>query len=40
MGNLESELNKANLVLAAMDQLKIDLAVVDQAQDSRYVATT
>ena len=40
MGNLESELNKARLMLAKVDKLKADLVAVEQAQDSSYAATT
>ena len=37
---MESELNKAKLTLAAIDQLKADLAPAKQAQDASFVAET
>ena len=40
MGSLESELNKAKLALAATNQLKEDLAAVEQAWDASYVVVT
>ena len=40
VGILESELNKAKLVLTATDQLKANLVVVEQARDASYAATT
>ena len=40
MGNLESELNKARLAQANIDQLKADLAAAEQARDSSYAAAT
>ena len=35
---LESELNKAKIMLADVDQLKTDLAAVEEACDTNYVA--
>ena len=40
VGSLEFELNKAKLALAATDQLKADLVVVEQARDAIYAAAT
>ncbi|GFY84010.1 hypothetical protein Acr_03g0007840 [Actinidia rufa] len=40
VGSLESELNKAKLALVATDQLKADLAALEQAQDTSYTAMT
>ena len=36
MASLESKLKKSGIALAKVDQLKADLAVVEQAQDSSY----
>ena len=40
MGSLESELNKAKLALAAIDQLKVDLATIKKARDASYAVAT
>ena len=40
MSNLESKLKKAKLSLVDVDQLKVDLATVEQARDSSYTAVT
>ena len=40
MGNLESKVNKAKLELAAIDQLKADLATTEWARDTSYAALT
>ena len=40
IGSLESELNKAKLLLTAIDQLKEDLAAAKQGQDASYTSTT
>ena len=40
MDNFESELNKARFALVDIDQLKVDSAATEQAQDSSYVAAT
>ena len=40
IGDLESELNKAKLSLTAIDQLKEDLAGVEQVRDASYASAT
>ena len=40
MSSLESELKKAGLALAEVDQLKANLVATKQARDSSYTATT
>ena len=40
VGSLESELKKAKLELATIEQLKVDLAVAEQAWDASYMAAT
>ena len=40
VGNLESKLNKAKLALAAIDQLKTNLAIAKQVRDVNYADAT
>ena len=40
VSNLESELNKAKLALAATNQLMEDLVAVEEARDASYAAVT